>query len=215
MIPVQLLPDEIARIYRVHLLRDFPSGEVKPYFAIKSLLKRQMYACYGLFESPAAGSGEADSRRPDLGSLLAYAFLCGSRSDGFLLIDYFAVVPRARQQGIGSQFLQQLAPLLPWACGLAAEIENVGEAPDGPERQTRQRRLDFYLRNGFSLTGVSGHVFGVNYDIVYRPLLQQLDDASLLKHMDSLYRNMVPRLLFHQNVAFKQSPSNGGSKHDK
>ncbi len=46
------------------------------------------------------------------------------------------------------------------------EVENVASAKNEEERGTRQKRIDFYLRNGAVMTGVNCHLFGVDYNIM-------------------------------------------------
>jgi len=192
-----LRPDEISHVYKTHLKRDFPSNELKPLFVIKNHLRHHFYQVFGLFsgDEPAAG------KRPDLGGLLAYAcFFGSSRPESLLLLDYFAVVPAARQQGLGSRFLEQLQEHLTTIKGIAAEVESIGATADEVERTQRQRRLAFYQKAGFRHTAVQGHIFSVDYDLVYRPVQSDLEDIALFDSLQTLYREMLPKAMFDLNI---------------
>lgn len=195
---------EISAIYQEHLLNDFPANEVKPLFVMKSLLEKQLYQCYGLFEDagvagivPGTAAASGMTRQP---AVLAYAFLCRGHRSSSLILDYFAVVSTSRQQGYGSQFLELLRHKFEDAAGILAEVESVEQGEDDAERLVRQRRLDFYLRNGFCRTRVAGKIFGVDYDIVFLPLAKSCEDPFVCAEMEEIYRTMIPKLMFWKNV---------------
>ena len=187
MIIKQLSTHEISEVYHHHLKYDFPDNERKPLFVMKNLAKRKLYHCYGLFDS-------VDN------SLKAYAFLARAEQGSSLLLDYFAAVADARGLGYGSKLLQGLSSELPDTAGILAEVEHAADGRDLAERQIRQRRIDFYCRNGFILTPVHGVIFGVHYDIVYLPVQHPADDAFILSELAELYRTMLPKFMFEANV---------------
>ena len=193
---VELTNADIFKVYHEHLKRDFPSNELKPLFAIRRLVKRKLYHCFVLYD-------ETTGVEEGTGSLLAYAFLFGNKDSDLLLLDYYAVVPHGRQKGLGSQFLALLGQELSKCDGMAAEIESMETAIDAEDLKKRQRRLDFYLRNGFRRSKIRGWIFGVEYETVYWPLGLNPDDHQLLERMNELYRAMVPKALLPHNVAFR------------
>ncbi len=155
-------------------------------------------------ETPRAGM------RPDLNKLLAYAFLYGfSRPDSLLLLDYYAVVPAARQQGLGSSFLERLQEYLTAIKGIAAEVESIDATSDQAERAQRLRRLTFYQRAGFRRTSLTGNIFSVDYDFVYRPVLSDPDDSDLLAGLLALYREMLPKAMFDLNIHLHLNKTQG------
>ena len=183
----QLSTLEVTDVYQSHLKQDFPDNERKPLFVIKSLMKRKLYLCYGLFADPEA-------------SLVAYAFLCQGNNSHSLILDYFATIAGARDKGLGSLTLKLLQEALPDIAGIIAEVECVEMGQDAVERQLRKRRIDFYLRNGFCTTQVRGLIFGVQFDIVYLPIRQPADDGFVLKELEDIYRTMLPPSMFEPNV---------------
>lgn len=186
---------ETKQVYQKHLKRDFPSGELKPFFAIEHHLKNDFYRAIGCFDNTGAG----------LGDLVAYAYFCGPLLGGLLLLDYFAVVPKRRGQGVGSRFLQDLQSGFAESGGLIVEVEQVAAASDDAERRVRRRRTKFYEAAGFVSTAVSGKIFGVEYDVLYRPIKQSLADDDLLEAVTDLYRQIVPKVLFKANVHLRRN----------
>lgn len=69
-------------------------------------------------------------------------------SDGRTFLLYLAVVPEKRGKGIGSRMLQDLKDR---SYGKTIFL-NV-EPPEGPEKELRLRRIGFYKRNGFRVSG--------------------------------------------------------------
>ena len=187
MIIKQLTSHEISEVYHHHLKYDFPDNELKPLFVMKNLAKRDLYLCYGLFDS-------TDN------TLRAYAFLARAQRGASLLLDYFAAVADARGMGYGSQLLQGLSGKMPDTAGILAEVEHVADGKDPAEKQTRQRRIDFYCRNGFVRSRVHGVIFGVHYDIVYLPIQHAADDPFIQSELVELYRTMLPKFMFEANV---------------
>ena len=187
MIIKQLTSHEISEVYPHHLKYDFPDNELKPLFVMKNLAQRDLEPRYGLFDS-------TDN------TLRAYAFLARAQQGTCLLLDYFAAVADARGLGFGSQLLQGLSSELPDTAGILAEVEHAADGRDTAERETRQRRIDFYCRNGFVHSRVNGVIFGVHYDIVYLPIQHPADDPFILRELAELYRTMLPKFMFEANV---------------
>jgi GNAT superfamily N-acetyltransferase len=191
----QLSIKEITDVYKRHLKDDFPDNERKPLFVMKSLLKRNLYQCFGLYTFPDA-------------SLKAYTFLCKGNNCNSLILDYFATVEGERGKGFGSQMLHLLHNSLQEIDGIVAEVEHAEAAADIHEKQVRQRRIDFYCRNGFTKTQVSGMIFGVHYDIVYLPIRHAADDTFVMKELEDIYRTMLPKFMYDPNVKLELRPIN-------
>ena len=79
------------------------------------------------------------------------------------MLDYFAVVPGQRSGGFGSALLRKLKELYPGK-GLFVEIESVYEDVDNLEE--RQRRKQFYLKNGMRQMNVMASVFEVKMELL-------------------------------------------------
>lgn len=162
----ELTEKEFAEIYKQYMEQDFPADELKPLGEIESQRQRQTAICLGFFHQR---------------HLAGYAVL--QRSDDLLLLDYFAVLPRFRHQGLGTLFLRQLREI--FADQTAILIES--EAADTAEAQ---RRLAFYQRAGAVLSEIRIHLVHVDYRILMLPLSQTLTDKQLHQALLTMYRTI-------------------------
>lgn len=174
---------EVREIYIKHMKIDFPAGELKPIDAIENLIKRERYICYGLYKE---------------NDLLAYAFLTMSEKS-YLLIDYFAVCLEHRNKGIGSDFLKLLKEQWINYSGILVEVEKVECASNEKEKIIRQRRIDFYRRNGFWMTNVLSTLFCVKYSIMCLSN-ETLEDYVVYNQLCKIYKEIVPSALYKENV---------------
>ncbi len=99
-----------------------------------------------------------------------------------VLLDYFAVCPERRDQGIGSVLMQQIQERFSDK-KLFLEIELPD--PKNDASGVKQRRKEFYLRCGMSETGLRVKLFGVDLEI-----LSFRCGISFAEYLD-LYRKMA------------------------
>lgn len=81
----------------------------------------------------------------------------------YALIDYLAVASEMRDCGIGSKILDELKTLYREKC-LFLERETVLKSCENPEQRSRRRH--FYLKNGFSDSGVYVNVYTVDMTLM-------------------------------------------------
>lgn len=173
----ELTFDEIKQIYNERILSDFPRAEIKPFSVIKRLYKKNLYFCFGLFEE---------------GVLRAYAFLVKSKSGSAVMIDYFAVISGNRGAGYGSQFMPLLKQQLSGFSSIIIEVESRRSAKDATELEIRERRISFYVRNGYLRSRVMSRLFGVDYEIMTLPIDETLGDESVYAELNALYDTLFP-----------------------
>ena len=158
---------ELEALYHRRLREDFPPDELRPFSSMQYLLRENAYRCFVYREN---------------GNICAYAMLIVSH--GAALLDYFAVAPELRGQGIGSQFLAELKTIsqefdVPY---VLIEAESV-ESAETPEQLTeRQRRFRFYKNCGCLSTPVFSLLFGVEYQILLLPINDTLPDGETRKN---------------------------------
>ena len=133
----------IRRLYR----RAFPQYERKP-FAIIRRMRKEGRTDVWLAEQDGRFAGLA-------------ATINGSDT---ILLDYLAVHEKLRDQGVGSAMLQALLALYEGR-GLFVEIEAADR--DDPTGE-KQRRKQFYLRNGLTDMHVVAILFGVRMELLGR-----------------------------------------------
>ena len=80
-------------------------------------------------------------------------------------IVYFAVEPELRSRGYGSQILQAIREKHPDS-RIVVDIEVEEDSKDAAELERRNRRRDFYLRNGFGAAPVEYHWQGEHYRLL-------------------------------------------------
>ena len=80
-------------------------------------------------------------------------------------IVYFAVVPELRSRGYGSKILQAIRKQHP-DTRIVVDIEVEEDSKDAEELERRNRRRDFYLRNGFGSSPVDYVWQGEHYRLL-------------------------------------------------
>ena len=181
---------QIKALYKSRMKKDFVRSELKSLFAMRRSWEKNAYECYGLFE----GS-----------NILGYAFFV--RLNRRYLLDYLAVEESRRGQGLGSVFLRELAHRMKDADCVIAEVEDPEQAKDEAERALRERRLRFYLRNGYVKTALASVVFGVDYRILEAASYSAHPVDQLRELYAAFYQSMLPALLFHTQFRISQPPS--------
>ncbi|MCC8102314.1 MAG: GNAT family N-acetyltransferase [Clostridiales bacterium] len=173
----ELKPDELKQIYKTHVKEDFPRSERRPYSSMEKMTNSGKYISFGYYDND---------------SLLAYACYILTENGMYALLDYFAVVPKLRGHGIGSEFLQKLEGILPAKSGAFIEAESHDSAKSEEEAALRQRRIHFYLSNGAVLTNTKCLLFGVDYNILYIGRADNTDPAPEQLHcaIEDLYREI-------------------------
>lgn len=174
---IRLLNDEERHyIYHEHLQKDFHHSEVKPYALVEKLVKEQKYLCYGLWDDE---------------ELKGYALFVKGTDGPTLLLDYFAVLNAYRSQGIGRKFIQAIQENMSKdKLTLIAEVENPAYASDERSRDLMNRRIQFYIRNGFKQSKVWSRVFTDEYMIIYYNEKPYRDGDSLVMELKQLYQEI-------------------------
>lgn len=178
----QLIKEEVKKIYSEHMVVDFPQEELKPIDAIERLIERKIYNCYGLYDNK---------------ELLAYAFFNTSKS--YLLLDYYSVCKKYRSKGIGSKFFNILKEECKSHNGIIVEVEDIENADTETEKIIRQRRIDFYKKNGMKMTNVLCELFNVYYSIMCISN-DELNDSIIYEEMKNIYKEMVPDKFYSKYV---------------
>lgn len=180
----ELTIEQIREIYAERIPNDFAPDEIKPLSRIEEALSKGRYSCYGAFDGD---------------QIAAYAFFV--INGGYALLDYLAVRDDLRGKGTGSEFLQGMAT------GLLRRFENVlleSEDPDfaetDEERETMERRLRFYRKNGLMETGVISTVWHVHYRVLPFPVGRRLSADETREIYRGLYRVLLPEDLYQTMV---------------
>jgi GNAT superfamily N-acetyltransferase len=172
---IRILDDEERHcIYHQHLQKDFHQSEVKPYTLVEKLVTEQRYLCYGLWDDE---------------KLKGYAFFVKGSDSKTILLDYFAILSDYRSQGLGGMFIQAIQENMSKdKLTLIAEVENPAHAYDEKSRDLMNRRIQFYIRNGFKQSKISCRVFTDEYMIIYYNEKPHQDEDGLVMELKQLYQ---------------------------
>lgn len=165
---------EIEKIYSLNMQEDFPAGELKSLKLLKSLYDKGSNAAYGLYDDEQKLKAYAIFEKPDKGNVW--------------LLDYLAVNSSARGGGFGSRFLKEIGGLLEGVDSVMAEIERIEMAQDDVQREIRERRKRFYLKNGLIETGVYTNADAdMDYEILCLPVKKQVSGKEAAEAMKNIY----------------------------
>ena len=169
---IELTPAQLRALYHTRMKEDFPPSELKPLSAMLALLEGGHYRPFGL---------------RDGAELAGYAMVWREPGVDFALLDYLAIHPRRRGQGLGSALLRLLDGRCRELRGVLVEAESPEQGePAGAE--LRRRRLVFYRRNGFLPGGYDCRIFGVDYTVLARGTAPASREDRIAAHR-AIYRS--------------------------
>ncbi len=176
---------EVRSLYTAYMREDFPPDELKPLAVLLSLMERGIYEPYALFED---------------GQVVAYAFYWKTEEDRpYVMLDYFAVVPRERNKGRGSALLREmLERFCQGGKGVFGEVE-VPDTGDEAVDDLRRRRIGFYKRSGMRVLDFKTKCFGVPFHVIaYGP---EIPDGELMEIDRAIYRTAcADEAAFKKNI---------------
>ena len=182
----ELSANQRENVYNNYLRVDFHESEVKPLKQIEGLIEKDNYVCYGFFE------GE---------DLLGYTYFVKTKSSNTLLLDYFAVNKQYRSNGLGSKIIKSIKNKLHGKYSLLlGEVENPEFACDDNDKSMRERRIAFYLKNGFKVSNVKSSVLVDDYVIITLNLGKELNDREIYQEMSEIYRVVFGEKFFNDHI---------------
>lgn len=111
-------------------------------------------------------------------------------SEDLVLLDYFAISPEKRGQGLGSASLRALFERY-HGKRFFLEVESLTVPADNMEE--RRRRKQFYLSNGMKELGVYARLFGVEFELLGYAC--KVSFAEYYSLYDSIYGEYASRFL--------------------
>ena len=163
----------LHRIYRC-LRRDFHVYERIPEPLLALAVARGRQACFSI--------------RDEAGQEYGYAFCCVCSLYGYVLLNYLAIHPEHRGQGVGSAALELLARRFSQRQGLLLELT---ESPGEEAELEARRRL--YRRHGFVDVPCDYRLAGVPCRLMCRPLQGTADLAPVAHRiLPEIYSQTIP-----------------------
>lgn len=163
---------------------DFAPDELKPLNLIIKYIERNICRFFGLYENNA---------------LLSYFDIIFS--DKTALIDYFAVTNTFRGKGVGGKSLKFLSEKLSLLDFIFAEVESPAQAKNDEELKTINRRLEFYVKNGFYYSGNDVCLFGHKYRIMVLPIHSHPEKQEALQRLFEIYQLMFTEEIINEHVS--------------
>lgn len=146
-----LTAEQLTRVYLDEMRRDFPAGELKPLSMILNSEAAGTAHTWGVY------AGE---------TLAAYLLMVRPAGCAVSQLDYFAVLPPYRENGLGEALLAELPRHEAGAAAILIEAECPEKAQD---EAMAVRRLGFYARCGAQDTGWTEHLFDAWFRVLVLP----------------------------------------------
>ena len=172
----ELTADEMRAIYNSHMIHVFPENELKPCDSIYNEMLEDKFLACGLY----AG-----------GELVAYMFIACIPGRQQLFGQYVVVKEEYRSMGVGGVLLDRVCERYSGYRCIMADVEDPEFPLDDDDFIQRERRMRFYLRNGFRHTRVKGHVYGVDYEVIVRNISAEVGDAEVFEAANAIYESMA------------------------
>ncbi len=188
-----LAREELVALYQNEMQRDFPPDEIRPLKTLLALYDSGRYCPYGVFD----GASLAAKATPQYGKtpLLGYMNVVHASGCDVAFLDYFATTPSVRGGGLGAQCLHILCEkeTTRGATALLWEAETPNRAPD---TALAARRYAFYLRTGAQKTALRQCVYGVWFDMLYRPCAGDLTAGTTETALLHIYHQLMDDATF-------------------
>lgn len=190
----QLTSENIIEIYTTISPLHFPPEELRPLANLQSLIDRNGYEGLGLYHK-------------DNNELIGYGFFVRIPGSDIALLDYYAILEKYRNQGVGSLFLAQMKTHYKDLRGILLETEDFDTAATEEERDIRKKRDAFYIKNGALRTTTKTTVFGVPFQIFFIPAMETnltlIENEVLRNNIETLYRFMLTEDAYNKNVRWR------------
>lgn len=184
---IELSKSQVRELYEKSMMVDFPEDERKPLSMIEDGMDNGVYECLGLSED---------------GEILGYTFFIRMGND--YLFDYFAILEKYRNRGVGSFMLQEIAKHYAGADSVIGEVEDFTLAKSEEERILQKRRYQFYLRNGYVDTTVRAKMFGVDFIIIEMGGLKKHTREEIMELYERQYRTFLPKGMYEKMIVIKE-----------
>ncbi len=132
------------------------------------------------------------------GSLVGFMILNGVKDKGYVVLDYFAILPLYRDKGFGTKAMELLIEQKKENDGIFVEIEKIGLGKDETENLQREKRQKFYEKLGFQKLNFDLLLF----DVLYMPYLfsnNDIDEEIVRKEILNIYEAISGKERIEQN----------------
>lgn len=133
---------QVETWYQYELKTTFIEQERKPLEVIIELIQQDKYKVLGFFEQNIVDEVFNET------NMVGYATFAKNKNINLILLDYLGVTEKFRNKGLGGKILNHAKDYFKeTAIVLESELPKFGESIE--ENSIRERRIKFYIRNGF------------------------------------------------------------------
>lgn len=132
------------------------------------------------------------------GNLVGFMILQKVQENGYLGLDYFAILPAYRNQGLGSKALEMLIQKETRKKGIFVEIEKVGLGKNETENEQREKRQRFYQKLGFQKLNCDLQLFDVIYTLHLFSHLQE-EEEDVIREIWQIYETVSGKKRIQEN----------------
>lgn len=131
-------------------------------------------------------------------NLVGFMILQKVQENGYLGLDYFAILPAYRNQGLGSKALEMLIQKETRKKGIFVEIEKVGLGKNETENEQREKRQRFYQKLGFQKLNCDLQLFDVIYTLHLFSHLQE-EEEDVIREIWQIYETVSGKKRIQEN----------------
>lgn len=177
--------NELGKLYRNHIKKDFPPTERPPCCVIKNNIKNKLQEGF-IFLNQGEDS----------------AYSINALSEDAILIFLFAVFEGKRGNGIGSKFLKEIIEYYKTKDSIIVEVERPEDAKSLQEKVICEKRISFYERLGFVIQkDIEYSIFDVPmYLMVYSN--KNISKEKVINQMKTIY-GLILRKRFQNMLKIK------------
>lgn len=154
-------------------LKLFPASERKSYKQLEASFKKEILQII-----------ELTNGENFVGFILANSL----DKTGYLQVDYFAILPELQGRGYGTQAIEKLKQMSNKYKGIFIEVEKLGLGEDKKENDLRQRRIEFYKKQGFIELSCDFILYKVVYTPLLLPIMNKIEsEDKIIKDIFEIY----------------------------
>jgi len=131
-------------------------------------------------------------------NLVGFMILNQIKKNGYVILDYLAILPQYRDKGFGSKALRKLINQQEKNEGIFIEIEKIGLGKDEEENRLRRKRQKFYEELGFKQLKIDLILF----DVIYMPYIysnSNKEEEIIMSEIFDIYESICGRERIRQN----------------
>lgn len=110
-------------------------------------------------------------------SFVGFIITQSVENNSYILLDYFAILPKYQCKGYGKQAIKELNKIVGKKYqGVLIEVEKLGLGKNEKENELRQRRIEFYEKLGFVNLQLDLNLFNIVFSVYVLPCIEEIQN---------------------------------------